>query len=145
MWQPSAGLFEASVVRQRFSMTLMSGFAGLALLLCATGVYGLISFTTLQRTREIGVRMALGADRNAIRLMILKEGGVLVGLGLGLGLAGAIVASRVLQTMLFEIRPADPLTFLFVSLVIGGVGLSACYLPARRATLVDPLVALRID
>jgi putative ABC transport system permease protein len=139
------GLVEASVVRQRFSMTLLSGFAGLALLLCASGVYGLISFTTLQRTREIGVRMALGADGGTIRRMVLKEGGVLVALGLGLGLAAAIVASRVLQTMLFEIRPEDPLTFLSVSLLIGGVGLAACYLPARRATRVDPLVALRVD
>jgi ABC-type antimicrobial peptide transport system permease subunit len=126
-------------------MTLMSGFAALALLLCATGIYGLISFTTLQRTREIGVRMALGADRGAIRRMVLKEGGVLVALGLGFGLAGAIVGSRLLQTMLFEIRPEDPLTFLVVSVVIGGVGLVACYIPARRATRVDPLVALRAE
>jgi putative ABC transport system permease protein len=139
------GLVDASLVRQRFSMTLMSGFAGLALLLCTTGIYGLISFTTLQRTREIGVRMALGADRGAIRRMVLKEGGVLVALGLGLGLAGAIAGSRLLQTMLFEIRPEDPLTFLFVSVVIGCVGLAACYVPARRATQVDPLVALRAE
>ena len=139
------GLVDASVVRQRFSMTLMSGFAALALLLCATGIYGLISFTTLQRTREIGVRMALGADRGAIRRMVLKEGGVLVALGLGLGLAGAVLASRVLQTMLFEIRPEDPLTFLFVSVLIGSVGLTACYIPARRATRVDPLVALKVE
>jgi ABC-type antimicrobial peptide transport system permease subunit len=89
--------------------------------------------------------MALGADRGTIRRMVLKEGGVLVAVGLGLGLAGAIVVSRVLQTMLFEIRPEDPLTFLSVSLLIGGVGLAACYLPARRATRVDPLVALRVD
>ncbi len=139
------GLVDASVVRQRFSMTLLSGLAGLALLLCASGVYALISFTTLQRTREIGVRMALGADRGAILRMVLKDGGLLVGLGLGLGLAGAIAVSRVLQTMLFEIRPEDPLTLLFVGVLIGSVGLAACYLPARRATRVDPLVALRGD
>ena len=138
------GLVYGSVVRHRFSMTLMSGFAVLALVLSATGVYGLISFSTLQRTREIGVRMALGADRRAIRLMVLKEGGVLVATGLALGLAGAITASRFLQALLFEVRPADPPTFAFVSLVIAAVGIAACYLPARRATKVDPLVALRV-
>jgi putative ABC transport system permease protein len=139
------GLVDASLVRQRFSMTLMSGFAGVALLLCATGVYGLISFTTLQRTREIGVRMALGADRGAIRRMVLKDGGTLVAAGLALGLVGAVAVSRLLHTMLFEIRPEDPLTFVAVSVLIGAVGLAACYLPARRATRVDPLVALRVD
>lgn len=139
------GLVDASLVRQRFSMTLMSGFAALALVLCATGVYGLISFTTLQRTREIGVRMALGADADAIRRMVLREGGALVLAGVALGLAGAVAASRFLQTLLFEIRPGDPLTFGLVCALLLGVGLAACYLPARRATRVDPLVALRLE
>ena len=138
-------LLDASVVRQRFSMTLMSAFAALALVLCATGIYGLISFTTLQRTREIGVRMALGADAPTIRRMVLREGGMLVFGGIVLGLSGAAAASRFLQTLLFEIRPADPLTFALVSVVLTVVGLAACYLPARKATSVDPLVALRVD
>ena len=123
----------------------MSGFAAVALLLCAMGVYALISFTTQQRTREIGVRMALGADGQAIRRMVLGEGVVLVGCGLGVGLAGALLSARFLQTLLFEIRPGDPLTLASVSLLLGVVGLAACYLPARRATKVDPLVALRVE
>lgn len=139
------GLVNASVVRQRFSVTLMSAFAALALLLCATGVYGLISFTTAQRTREIGVRMALGADGPAIRRMVLREGSIVVAAGVALGLAGALASSRLLQTLLFEIRPGDPLTFALVSSLLGAVGLAACYLPARRATRVDPLVALRVE
>jgi putative ABC transport system permease protein len=139
------GLVDASLVRQRFSMTLMTGFAAVALLLCATGVYGLISFTTLQRTREIGVRMALGADGQAIRRMVLGEGVLLVGGGLALGVAGAMLSARFLQTLLFEIRPGDPLTLGLVSLLLGVVGLAACYFPARRATKVDPLVALRVE
>jgi putative ABC transport system permease protein len=139
------GLVDASLVRQRFSMTLMSGFAVLALVLCATGVYGLISFTTLQRTREIGVRMALGADSDAIRRMVLREGGILVLSGVALGLAGAAAASRFLQTLLFEITTGDPLTFALVCALLMGVGLVACYVPARRAMRVDPLIALRVE
>ena len=139
------GLVDASVARQRFSMTLLASFAALALVLCATGIYGLISFTTAQRTREIGVRMALGADGHAIRRMVLREGGAVVLAGVAVGLGAAIAGSRLLRTLLFEIRPEDPLTLAFVCVLLTGVGLAACYLPARRATRVDPLVALRPD
>ena len=139
------GLVDATVVRQRFSMTLMTAFAALALVLCATGIYGLISFTTVQRTREIGVRMALGADGHAIRRMVLREGSVLVASGIGLGLVSAMAAARMLQTLLFEVRPDDPVTFALVCALVAVVGLAASYFPARRATLVDPLVALRVE
>ena len=139
------GLVSASVVRQRFSMTLMSAFALMALVLCATGIYGVISFTTTQRTREIGVRMALGADGRAIQRMVLREGSAVIGAGLLCGLAGAIVLSRLLGGLLFEVRPGDPATMLTASLLLGGVGLAACYLPARRATRIDPVAALRIE
>ena len=135
----------ASVVRQRFSMTVMSGFAALALILCASGIYGIISFTTTQRTREIGVRMALGADTSTIRRMVLREASVVIAAGLALGLAGALAASRLLQTLLFEVRPGDPLTFGAVIVVLGSVGLAACYVPAKRATRVDPVIALRSE
>jgi putative ABC transport system permease protein len=138
-------LVHASLVRQRFSATVMSAFALLALMLCATGIYGIISFTTTQRTREIGVRMALGADGPTIRRMVLAEGSVVIGVGLAFGLAGAVAGSRVLQTLLFEIRPGDPLTIGVVCVTLAVVGLAACYIPARRATRVDPLVALRVD
>jgi putative ABC transport system permease protein len=138
-------LVRASVVRQRFSMTVMSAFAVLALVLCATGIYGIISFTTTQRTREIGVRMALGADGPAIRRMVLREGSVVIAVGLVFGLAGALMTSRFLSTLLFEVRPGDPVTIASVCVALGLVGLAACYVPARRATRIDPLVALRVD
>lgn len=139
------GLVNASVVRQRFSTTLMTGFAALALVLCATGIYGLISFTTAQRTREFGVRMALGADGQTILAMVLREGGGLVAAGVVLGVVGALAASRFFQNLLFEIRPGDPLTLGAVTTLLAAVGLAACYLPARRATHVDPVVALRVE
>ena len=138
-------LVQASVVRQRFSMSVMSAFALVALLLCASGIYGVISFTTTQRTREIGVRMALGADGPTIRRMVLREAGTVVLIGLVAGIAGAVAASRFLQTLLFEVRPGDPLTLVSVALLLAAVGLAASYLPARRATMVDPLSALRSE
>jgi putative ABC transport system permease protein len=138
-------LVAASVVRQRFSMTVMSAFALIALVLCAGGIYGIISFTTTQRTREIGVRMALGADSAVIRRMVLREGSTVILVGLVIGLIGAFVTSRFLRTLLFEISTADPLTFAMVSVLLAAVGLAACYVPARRATRVDPLIALRIE
>jgi putative ABC transport system permease protein len=138
-------LVNASVVRQRFSVTLLSALAALALVLCATGVYAIVSITTLQRTREIGVRMALGADGAAIRRMLVREGLVLIAGGIALGLAGASVLSPFLRSLLFEIRPGDPLTFALVSVLLTVVGTAACYLPARRGTRVDPLIALRTE
>jgi ABC-type antimicrobial peptide transport system permease subunit len=123
----------------------MTVFAMFALILCATGIYGVLSFTTGQRTREIGVRMALGADSGSIRRMVLGEGAAVIAAGVGVGLAAAVVATRFLQTLLFEIRPGDPLTLLTVSTLLSIVGLAACYFPARRATRIDPLAALRTD
>jgi putative ABC transport system permease protein len=140
-----AGLVKASVVRQRFSMTILSAFALVALILCASGIYGIISFTTTQRTREIGVRMALGADGPTIRRMVLREGSSVIALGLVVGLGGAAIGSRYLRALLFEVQPGDPFTIGVVGLVLACVGLAACYVPARRATRVDPLVALRIE
>ena len=138
-------LVQASLVRQRFSMTLMSAFAIVALILCASGIYGIISFTTTQRTREIGLRMALGADASTIRRMVLREGSRVIAMGLAVGLVGAAAGSRFLQALLFEVRPGDPVTLAIVCVVLGAVGLAACYLPATRATHVDPLTALKTD
>jgi predicted permease len=134
-----------SVVRERFSMTLLSGFAALALLLSAIGIYGVISFATAQRTREIGVRIALGADRAAIRGMVLREGTLLVAVGIAAGLVGSLGVTRYLRRLLFEVRAIDPLTMIVACGVLGIVALAACYIPARRAMRVDPIVALRID
>jgi putative ABC transport system permease protein len=138
-------MISASVVRQRFSATLVSAFAAVALLLCAIGIYGVISFATAQRTREIGVRMALGADASTIRRMVLREGGSVVLLGVLCGLVGAALATRYLQTLLFEVDAIDPMTLVAVCVLLGAVALLACYVPARRATRVDPLIALRVD
>jgi putative ABC transport system permease protein len=136
---------DASVVRQRFSMTLMSAFAALALLLCATGIYGVISFTTTQRAREIGVRMALGASRPTIQRMVLREGAAVIVLGGTIGLLVALAVTRSLRALLFEVEPGDPITVAAVSSLIAVVGLAACYFPARRATRIDPAIALRRD
>ena len=126
-------------------MTLMTAFALIALVLCASGIYGIISFTTAQRTREIGLRMALGADGASIQRMVLREGSIVIAIGVALGLAGALAGAQILQTLLFEIKPGDPLTIAVVCTVLAVVGLSATFVPARRATRVDPLIALRND
>jgi putative ABC transport system permease protein len=134
-----------SLTRQRFSMTLLSVLAAVALVLSAIGIYGVISFATAQRTREIGVRMALGASRPEIQRMILREGGVVVAAGLVAGLLGSLAATQYLQQLLFQVRAIDPLTLGVVCCVLGSVALMACYVPARRATRVDPVVALRSE
>jgi predicted permease len=134
-----------SVARQRFSMTLLAALAGVALVLCAIGIYGVISFATAQRTREIGVRMALGADASSIRWMVLREGSIVVAAGLICGLAASLAATQYLRQLLFEVRAIDPLTIAAVCCVLTFVALTACYVPARRATRVDPVVALRAE
>ena len=130
---------------ERMLSFLSIGFAVLATILAVVGVHGVLLFQIARRTREIGVRMALGADSGSIRRMVLGEGAAVIAAGVGVGLAAALVATRFLQTLLFEIRPGDPLTLLFVSTLLSIVGLAACYLPARRATRIDPLAALRTD
>jgi predicted permease len=132
-----------SIVQQRFTTTLLTGVAAVALALCALGIYGVISFATAQRTREIGVRMALGADRGTIRRLVLREGATVVATGLMIGLPASLAATRVLQNVLFEIQPIDPLTMVVATALLAVVALAACYLPARRATLIDPVRALR--
>ncbi|HVL67043.1 MAG TPA: ABC transporter permease [Vicinamibacterales bacterium] len=136
-------MVESSVARQRFSTTVVAVVAAVAMLLSAVGLYGVISFATAQRTREIGVRMALGADRRAIRRMVLREGGLLAAAGIVVGLGGSLAVGQYLQSLLFEIHPADPVTLISVPVLLGFVALAACYVPAVRATKVDPLVALR--
>jgi putative ABC transport system permease protein len=114
-----------------------------ALLLAAIGIYGVMSYSFSQRTHEVGIRVALGAQRLDILRMALGEGMRVVAIGLATGLAGAAIATRIFRSMLFEIAPADPITFLSVSAILAGVAFLACYLPAQRATRVDPLIALR--
>jgi putative ABC transport system permease protein len=135
----------ASIQQQNFNMMLLTIFGAIALLLAGIGIYGLMSYAVEQGTRDIGVRLALGAERSAILRMVVRRGMVLAGLGLALGLGGALAASRVLARLLYGVKPNDPATFVTVAAVLGAIALLACYLPARRATRVDPIIALRAE
>ena len=130
---------------RRFAVVLLGIFGALGLLLAAIGLYGVLAFTVSQRTREIGIHMALGAPARDVMFMVMKQGLWLVLVGVVLGVAGAYAATRAIRSLLFEVGPTDPLTFVVVLLLLGFVGLIACYVPARRATKVDPLVALRYE
>jgi putative ABC transport system permease protein len=131
--------------RTRFIAVLLGLFAGLALLLAGIGVYGVMAYSVSARTREIGIRMALGAGRGAVLRLMLKQGLTLTSLGIALGLLGALLLTRLIRTLLYGVDSADPLTFGLVALLLAGVTLMACYAPARRATKVDPLIALRSE
>jgi predicted permease len=138
-------LLDDSMSQPRFSVFLLGSFGVLALLLASIGMYGVISYSVLQRTQEIGIRMALGAQRRKVFGMVLGQGALLAGLGIGIGLVAALGVTRLLASFLYGVRPTDPLTFAGVSLLLLGIALLACYLPARRATRVDPIVALKYE
>jgi putative ABC transport system permease protein len=141
--EPLEKLIDGSVAPRRFVLSLIGGLALVALLLAMVGIYSVISFSVSERTREIGIRMALGAKRRDVLRMILGQGMRVSALGIVMGLAIALGLTRLLRTMLFEVSTTDPLTFGLVATMVSLVALMACYLPARRATRVDPLVALR--
>jgi putative ABC transport system permease protein len=128
---------------KRFNAGLLSLFAGLALVLAAIGVYGVTSYTVAQRTHEVGIRMAIGAQKSDVLKLFMWEGLKLVLAGLVIGLAGAFALTRLIQSLLFGVSATDGPTFALVGLGLLMVALLACYIPARRATKVDPLVALR--
>jgi len=135
----------ASVAAPRFNTTLLSIFAAVALVLTLVGLYGVMSYSVAQRTNEIGIRLALGAQSRDVLLMIVKQGSFLIGLGLGIGLLGAYAATRLISTLLFGVTAKDPATFAVSAVLLGIVALLACYVPAWRATKVDPLRALRYE
>jgi putative ABC transport system permease protein len=132
-----------STARQKFNMLLMSIFAGLALLLAAIGIYGLMAYYVQQRTQEIGIRMALGAQSNDVRNMIVWHGMRLAFIGVGIGVAGAFGLTRFIATFLFGVKVLDPLAFLVVPILLSSVAMLAVWLPAVRASRVDPFHALR--
>jgi putative ABC transport system permease protein len=135
----------ASVAAPRFNTTLLSIFAVVAFVLTIVGLYGVMSYSVAQRTNEIGIRLALGAQSRDVLWMVVKQGSVLIGLGLAIGLLGAYAATRVIASLLFGVTAKDPVTFAAVALLLGGVALLACYVPAWRATKVDPMEALRCE
>jgi putative ABC transport system permease protein len=135
----------ASVAAPRFNTTLLSIFAGVALVLTIVGLYGVMSYSVVQRTNEIGIRLALGAQSRDVLIMIIKQGSKLIVVGLMIGLAGAFAATRVIASLLFGVTTKDPFTFVAAAVLLAIVALLACYVPAWRATKVDPLVALRYE
>jgi putative ABC transport system permease protein len=135
----------ASVTRQRFLSLLLGIFAAVALTLAAIGTYGILSYMVTERQREIGIRMALGADSKSVVRMVLGQGLGIALAGIVLGVGGAFALSRLAASLLYNVSPSDPLTFGTVAFVIASVAMAACLIPARRAMRVDPLEAMRAD
>jgi putative ABC transport system permease protein len=138
-------LRNSTLAEQRFALLLVGAFAGLALLLAAVGIYGVISYTVAQRTREIGIRMALGAQSGDVLKLIIKQGFALALIGIATGLVVAFAVTTLMSDLLFRVKTTDPPTFIVVSLLLGLVILLACWIPARRALRVDPVIALRYE
>jgi ABC-type antimicrobial peptide transport system permease subunit len=134
---------DRSISPRRLNAVLVSSFGILAVIVAAVGIAGVLGFSVSTRTNEIGIRMSMGARSGDVQQMILKEGGVLLAIGLVLGVAGALFAARVIQGLLFGVPPHDPATFLGVALLMGAIGIAACWIPALRAARIDPVITMR--
>jgi predicted permease len=137
-------VFEATLGQRRLTMVLLGVFAGMALLLATIGIYGVVAFSVGQRTREIGIRRALGAQRGDILRLILSQGAAMALAGVAVGIGGALALTRVMSRMLFQVSATDPVTFAGIALLFVVVALAASYIPARRAARIDPMAALRV-
>ena len=142
---PMAQLADESLTFRRAGMTLAAGFGLLALVLAAIGIYGVLSYSVSRRTREMGIRVALGATPRGVARLVVREGLVMTGIGVAIGLAAALALSRFLQSLLYEVRPADPVTYVAVAVTLMTVAVLATWLPARRASSLDPITALRTE
>ena len=134
-----------SLAERRFTLLVLTIFAATALLLAAVGIYGVMSYAVTRRTHELGIRAALGSSRREIVWLVLRQGMKLAGIGMAAGLLAAAALTRFMAGLLYGVRPADPATLAAVALLLGAIALLACYIPARRATAVDPVVALRCE
>src|SRR5262249_6751493 len=141
--RPLDDVVDASISERSFTAALLTVFAGIALLLSSSGLYGVLAYTVNQRVREIGVRMALGATRMAVLKQIVGDGMQLILPGIVIGVVAALATARLLSKLLFGVEPEDPLTFLVIAAFLALTGVAACLIPARRAASVDPIVALR--
>jgi putative ABC transport system permease protein len=138
-------VLSGSLGRRRFNMVLLAAFAALALVLASIGIYGVLSYSVSRRVHEIGIRMALGAGRREVLHLVVGEGMAASLIGVAAGVAAALALTRLMSHMLYGVRPTDLLTFLACAILLGAVALLASYIPARRATKVDPMVALRYE
>ena len=138
-------IYDASLARTSFTLVMLGIAGGMALLLGVAGIYGVISYSVSQRSREIGIRIALGARPQAVTRMFVEHGAMLAAVGVAIGLAASAAAMRLISTLLFEVKPIDPLTYSLVAVTLIGATVLASFVPARRATTVDPIDALRAE
>jgi putative ABC transport system permease protein len=143
--KPLEAYYSERLANRTFALALLGLLGALAVALAAVGIYGVVSYSVSQRTREVAIRMALGASQNDVLTRVLRQALPLIGAGLGIGFAASMALSRSLGTLLFEVAPSDPITSIAVAILLGSVGLAAAALPARRAATVDPMIALRFE